>query len=104
VEAFHACGLQHNDLAERNVRLDRDEKKAWILDFELASKHKCSHQPITPGSLEPGYWKFGCFELFEVAIATMIWVSPGEQVCSLIDLIDLIDLISSKARFFSAMG
>jgi hypothetical protein len=79
VDALHACGLQHNDLDERNFRLDRKKERAWIVDFEMAEEHKCEHQPIILGSLEPPFGKFGCPELFELAIVTDIWLTLGKS-------------------------
>lgn len=77
VETVHACGLQHNDLQLNSVRLDRVAKKAWVLDFEVATKHKCTHQPVILGGPDPHPLGFGCLELFNVAQGLMIWISPG---------------------------
>jgi hypothetical protein len=78
VEAIHACGLQHNEIQELNVRLDRVAKKAWVVNFAFATEHECTHQPVILSGLEPEAWSFGCMELFKVALATSIWFSPSE--------------------------
>jgi tRNA A-37 threonylcarbamoyl transferase component Bud32 len=78
VDAFHACGLRHNDLHERNIRIDKEAERAWIVDFEMAEKHECKHQPVAVGDVEPFFWKFGCPELFELAVVVKIWVTLGE--------------------------
>jgi len=77
VDALHASGLQHNDLHERNVRIDRELEKAWIVDFEMASKHTCEHQPVVLGTPEPHFANFGCSELFALAVVCKIWISLG---------------------------
>jgi predicted Ser/Thr protein kinase len=77
-DALHACGVQHNDLYERNFRIDNRNQKAWIVDFENASEHACRHQPITVGEIEPIFSRFGCSEIYELASDLRIWLSLGK--------------------------
>lgn len=75
---LHELGVVHNDFRERNIRLDKEGDRAWIVDFGEASSHKCASEDFFIGGEIPDRSKFGCSELYAVAIDTRMWVDYGK--------------------------
>ncbi|TFY75090.1 hypothetical protein EWM64_g8919, partial [Hericium alpestre] len=72
VEAIHDAGVQHRDLAERNI-LDYNGRP-MIIDFEDAREHICERKmPIVKGAIEPHPHEFNCGELQWVCRSSLFW-------------------------------
>lgn len=75
---LHQQGVVHNDFHERNLRLDKEGDKAWIVDFGEACSHKCASGELTIGGEVPDRAKFSCSELYDIAVDTRMWVDYGK--------------------------
>lgn len=80
LNAFHACGINHYDLHEGNIRLDPDERTAWFIDFERSEKHRCRHQLVCLGDEPPRREEFGCEELYDFGRVLRIWMHLGRYI------------------------
>ena len=80
---IHKAGVQHDDLAERNivVRPNGDGYTPTIIDFERACKHTCrvKKDTIQPYTKRPPECEHGCHELYLVAREASIWI-PGKYL------------------------
>jgi serine/threonine-protein kinase RIO1 len=74
---LHACGLEHGDLHEGNIRFEEDKQRAWIIDFTHAKKHDCRRKQLVLGDDVPEFSEYGCEELYDMAIDTRVWISYG---------------------------
>lgn len=70
--AIHKAGLEHGDFSEANVVFD-EQQKPWIIDFEHACPHVCSHPQIVEGALTPAFSDFGCLEIWDFCRDVGIW-------------------------------
>ncbi|KAI0800076.1 hypothetical protein C8Q74DRAFT_1190409 [Fomes fomentarius] len=76
--AIHQAGIQHNDLAERNIVLSSrtgQQRIPFIVDFGDATEHVC---PVDRNQVQldhpaPNRIEFGCDEMWEVCEETDTW-------------------------------
>ncbi|KAJ7092094.1 hypothetical protein B0H15DRAFT_760745, partial [Mycena belliarum] len=62
VAVLHTCGLTHDDLQPRNVRVLGDTPV--LIDFESSESHTCGlRMMVVPGTTRPTAKEYGCTEL-----------------------------------------
>lgn len=78
---LHKFGLQHNDLAERNVVI-HPSGEPFFVDLGSARPHKCEcKMKVVFGATEPAEMDFGCKEMFNFFLTEIgIW-KPGKDNC-----------------------
>lgn len=70
---IHTNGVQHNDIAERNVVV-RADGRPCLIDFDCASEHRCDCKAtIELHAKEPPIWEVGCKELHHVGHMLVVW-------------------------------
>lgn len=69
-------GVQHGDLAERNIVVNQ-EGRPFIIEFEHATAHTCKRtMNVDEGVVCPDKLDFGCCEIYDFYFENGIW-HPG---------------------------
>lgn len=73
-DQIHRAGVEHDDIAERNI-LVNEQGRVSVIDFEEAFEMECMRcRPIPElGDLCPNVAKFGCQELWNLGASLCLW-------------------------------
>lgn len=73
-DQIHQVGVQHDDIAERNV-LVNEEGRVFIIDFEHSFPSKCKRRVPIPGLGDLGIErsKLLCNELWDLGWSLRMW-------------------------------
>lgn len=75
-DQIHQAGVEHDDVAERNV-LVNEQGRVSVIDFEEAFPVRCSRRVPIPGlgDLGPLKHKLLCDELWDLGWSLRMWKS-----------------------------
>lgn len=74
-DQIHQAGVQHGDVAERNVLVD-EQGRVSVIDFENAFPTKCRRRVPIPGLGDLGLerWQLLCDELWHLGWSLGMWL------------------------------
>lgn len=84
---LHDLGIEHGDLNESNIVVDKDGLPS-LIDLEHANQHCCTRpQPFKTGSVLPRQLEFGCDEIYNLTEALGFWRSSRCLTSGLTDIL-----------------